>query len=148
MSLKTREIIILVSGFFLFLTDQTLKFLAREVFITNHTILNFLGWHPFQNSGVAFSLPLPNYLTILFTIPILLIVITLLFHFFNNKKTVNIFLGITLIFFGATSNLFDRLLFKTTTDYLIIGAAVINLADILIVTGFLYYLIPNNFFKH
>ena len=47
--------------------------------------------------------------------------------------------GYALIFFGALSNLFDRLLYHHTVDYLLIFTAVINLADVMIVGGFVIY---------
>ncbi len=147
MNNKTRQLIIFIGGFFLFCLDQFVKFLAREIFTTNHTWLNFFGWQPFFNHGVAFSLPLPNLFTIIITAPILIIIILVLFNLFKHPQKIYYFAGLTLIFWGALSNLSDRIIFKTTIDYILIGTGVINISDILIIIGFLFYLLPNKFFK-
>ncbi len=147
MNTKTRQLIIFIGGFFLFCLDRYIKFLSRLVFTSNHLFKNILGWHPFINHGVAFSLPLPNTLTIIFTVPILLIIILVLYYFYKHQTNIHFFIGLTLIFWGAFSNLLDRFTYQATIDYFLIGTGVINLADILIVTGFIFYLLPNKFFK-
>jgi lipoprotein signal peptidase len=134
---KIRPLIIFIGGFFLFILDQIVKQLALNIFIENRLWLNILGWHPFKNSGIAFSLPLPNSLTVLLTIPTLLIILVLLWNFRKHPKHYHYFFGLCLIFWGAASNLFDRIFYKTTIDYFLIGTGVINTADILIIFGFI-----------
>jgi lipoprotein signal peptidase len=134
-------------GFFLFCLDQIIKFLSLRVFTNKFIVLKFFGWNPFQNHGVAFSLPLPNIATILFTIPIILIIAWLLIKYFFRPTHLNFFIGLSFIFWGAMSNLIDRVIYKTTIDYFLIGTGVINLADVLIVAGFIFYLLPHKFFK-
>jgi signal peptidase II len=125
-------IYLFVSGFFLFL-DQILKYFARINSEFNFYIWKkYLGWEYFENVGVAFSLPFPNWLIIILT-PIILLG---LLYFITKKKRKNIFyLGIFLIFAGAISNFIDRVLFGVTIDYLRILTGVINLADVVIVVG-------------
>lgn len=146
MSYKIRHLIIFIGGFFLFCLDQLIKQLSLYIYTSNHLLFGMVGWNPFQNHGVAFSLPLPNILTIAFTVPIIIIIFFLLWHFHQKQNQLRHFISLTLIFWGASSNLLDRFIYKTTIDYYLVGTGVINLADILIVLGFIIYLLPNNFF--
>ncbi len=130
---------LVISGFF-FVLDQVLKFIAR----TNptdryHLIENVLGWEYLGNPGIAFSLPFPNTVLVIGT-PIILI---LLIAYVGKKKHVSkrMFLGANLIFFGAISNLIDRLLFEITVDYIRIVTSVINIADIMIIVGTLFLIL-------
>lgn len=134
---KIRPLIIFIGGFFLFILDQTTKYLALKIFTVNHLWLNILGWHPFKNSGIAFSLPLPNIFTVALTIPTMVIISVFLWRFKSSQKDFYYFSGLCLIFWGAISNLLDRVIYKTTIDYFLIGTGVINLADILIISGFI-----------
>ena len=47
---------------------------------------------------------------------------------------------------GATSNLLDRIIYSQVVDYFLIGTAIINISDILIVGGLAIYLF--NFKSH
>jgi len=101
-----------------------------------------LGWEYWGNSGIAFSIPFPNWLIIILT-PIILFG---LFYFVTRKKRQIIFyLGIFLIFAGAISNFIDRVLFGFTIDYICIFTGVINLADVMIVVGAGIVLLDNYF---
>ena len=124
---------ITISGLFL-LADQFLKFLARSYPDFSFYILpDWLGWEYFLNSGIAFSLPFPSLLLIIFT-P--LIILGLLVFLSKQKSPTKHFtLGILLIIAGAISNLTDRILFGATTDYFRIFTSIINLADMMIITG-------------
>lgn len=129
-----------ISGLFLLL-DRWFKYMSLGAW-SEHVFFNdYLGWLPFQNPGIAFGLPLPYWLTILFTTPFIVIVALILmrglattaetgiFHFSTNA-------ALLLILFGAVSNLIDRLFYHATLDYFLIITTVINLADVMIVTGF------------
>ncbi len=131
-----------MSGFFLFL-DQVLKYLARSnAEFSFYIWRNWLGWEYWGNSGIAFSIPFPNWLIIILT-PIILFG---LFYFVTRKKRQIIFyLGIFLIFAGAISNFIDRVLFGFTIDYICIFTGVINLADVMIVVGAGIVLLDNYF---
>lgn len=137
---KSHSLPLVISGFFLVL-DQILKFLAR----TNptdrlHLIDNLLGWEYYGNPGIAFSLPFPNTLLVIGTPLILLLLVAYL----GKKKEVDnrTFLAACLIFFGAISNLIDRILFELTVDYLRILTSVINIADIMIIVGTILLIFP------
>jgi len=134
-------IYIFVSGFFLLL-DQVLKYFARvNSEFSFYIWKKYLGWEYFENSGVAFSLPFPNWLIIIIT-PIILL--GLLYFLTKKKRPFGVssgrvqsifYLGIFLIFAGAISNFVDRVLFCVTIDYLRVLTGVINLADVMIVVG-------------
>jgi len=135
---KSHTLPLVISGFF-FCLDQVFKWyaFAHQSF---HAFLidNTLGWEYLGNTGVAFSLPFPNTVLIVGT-PILLI---LLLAYAGGKQDMSsrMFLGGSLIFFGALSNLIDRTLYALTIDYIRILTAVINIGDIMIVCGTLFLL--------
>lgn len=102
----------------------------------------FFGWNPFFNDGVAFSLPIPGIIIIIITVPIVLAISYLLGKELRKPEaeiSSRQILGLVCILAGAISNLFDRVAFHTTVDYLRIFTGVINLADGLIVFGFVVY---------
>ena len=120
-------------GGFLFLVDQVLKYLARvNPDFAYYIWKPWFGWEVFLNNGIAFSLPFPNWLIILIT-PVLLL---LLIVWARDKKRGQLFyFGVSLIVAGAVSNFVDRVLWGATIDYLRILTGVINLADVGIVIG-------------
>lgn len=133
-------------GVFL-LIDQLLKWQALYNWNAPKVWRGVLGWQPFLNPGVAFGIPIPSYLVLLFTIPIIAIIIYLSQQQLSrlsptSENRASIFTALLLILTGAVSNLIDRLTFAHTIDYILIFTAVINIADILIVAGFLVYLVP------
>lgn len=140
---KIRWLIISISGFFLLL-DQFLKWQATHNWQEPKFIYQHFGWQPFLNQGIAFSLPIPNWLTIIFTIPIIIIISSLIKAEYNNISRYSAW---SIILSGALSNLIDRLIFHYVIDYLAFFTAAINLADVLIVGGLLIYLINNHFKK-
>lgn len=135
MQTKVRQLIIFIGGFFLFCTDQFLKFLSQNIFSQNHLLYKVLGWNPFLNTGIAFSLPVSTKITIALSVPILFLIAYFLFLDYKKEK-IRVFFGLTLLFFGALSNLLDRIFYDATRDYWLLGTGVINLADIMIVLGF------------
>lgn len=129
---KVYFLLISISGLFLLL-DQFLKYFARTYFINFYLWKPYLGWEYFENSGIAFGLPFPNALLIIFT-PLIILGLFVLIS--KQKKRTNIFiLGVLLIIFGAVSNLIDRIIFASTIDYIRILTSIINLADVMIVAG-------------
>lgn len=130
---------LLLGGFFLLL-DQLFKYLAYTHPETSIYIFKpWLGWEYFENTGIAFGLPLPQAIIRIVT-P--LILVALLFVLYKNKqKSFYYTLGVWLIVFGAISNFIDRVLFSITIDYIRIITSVINIADIMIVVGALSVLL-------
>ncbi len=87
-----------------------------------------------QNYGIAFSLPIPMWLTLIISAAIIAALIKVGFHFWKQKS--EYLIPIVLIFFGAIGNFIDRLINGFTTDYLIfLQLSAINIADILIIAG-------------
>ena len=120
------------SGFLLFL-DQFLKFLARtNPDFTSYVIPRWLGWEYLPNPGIAFSIPLPNWLILIVTPPVLLWLGILLA---KNIKRPLMAIGLVFIIDGAISNYIDRALFGVTIDYLRVVTGVINIADVMIAGG-------------
>ena len=130
-------LITIVSGFFLFL-DQLLKYLSLRSWTDIYLLNHFLGWQPSLNDGIAFSLPMPLMLSIFLTIPIIAIILYL-FNKHSDQFPLNF--ALLLILSGALSNLFDRIVYNHTVDYFLILTAVINIADVMIVSGFAIYLL-------
>ena len=91
---------------------------------------------------MAFSLPVPGLLTISVTVPILFI-----FSYLLGKELVRPapaahlkrLLALVFILTGAISNLADRIMYHETIDYVRIFTGIINVADVLIVLGFVVY---------
>ncbi len=142
MKRKKNHVLLLLTSGFLFFVDQYLKQYARTHQEHHSYIIDpWLGWEYFANPGVAFSIPVPNALLI-FATPLILIAIVV-YVGKKNVITAHQLFGVFLIFFGAVSNLIDRILFEATIDYLRIITAVINIADIMILAGALLLLFRN-----
>ena len=139
---------IFLSVGFLF-CDQFLKWQTLHSWNQTKLIFNNFGWYPFLNPGVAFGIPIPNFIVLSVTFPILIFI---LYTFISKIKQEKILVGgtfskknnyliysLVFIFTGALSNFIDRLRIKHTIDYLLVLTSVINLADLLIVIGFFIY---------
>lgn len=135
---KNRLFISLLGGF-LFCIDQVLKYFARTNQATSFIWRDIVGWEYFENPGIAFSLPVPNLVIVLLT-P--LIIFGLFVWILRNPKMPNKqYLSLSLIIAGAISNFIDRMMLGITVDYLRIYTSIINLADIMIVTGVIILLL-------
>ena len=138
-STKVRWLIVFMCGLFLFL-DQFFKWQVTHAWHKSVSLLPYIKWEPYLNQGAAFGLPIPNWLILLFTLAI----ITLLIIIIKIEKNKQIqFLAWLLIFTGATSNFIDRLFHNYVIDYLAIATGIINIADVLIVSGLGLYLLTN-----
>jgi signal peptidase II len=122
------------------LCDQVTKFLAvwrlkpakMIPVLPNVFHLSFV-----ENTGIAFSLPLPNSIVIELT-PLILLFFFIWFG--RIEKTMHARIGAGLFIAGAVSNYIDRVLFGYTVDYIHVFTGVINLADIAVVVGILFLL--------
>ncbi len=139
---KVRWIIILTSGLFL-LIDRILKWQVFHNWTQPRLIFPHFGWQIFLNKGVAFGLPLSNTLTTIITLPIIGLVLNLLFKELSKKESFSpkLLLAWSLLLSGAISNLLDRIIYSQVIDYFLIGTAVINTGDIMIVGGLVVYLL-------
>ena len=92
-----------------------------------------------KNPGIAFDIKIPLILIILLTGFIVLALVYLAKKEFTACQPRAI--GAIVIIIGALGNAFDRILNGFTTDYIILfGRSVINLSDILIISGTLFLL--------
>lgn len=141
MYLKKARSIIFISGLFL-LVDRLLKWQALGEWSQTRLLNRYFGWQPFFNKGIAFSLAIPYQITLVFSLPIIVLVLYLLIHEWK-KENANIILlsAWSLILGGAISNFFDRIFYKQVIDYFTLGTAVINISDIMIVVGLIFYLL-------
>ncbi len=125
--------IVLLSGFFL-LCDQLLKYIAYTYKNSSYYIIKpWLGWEYFENSGIAFGIPLSQILIRIIT-PLILVAL-IYFLYKKSQKSFYYSFGLWFIIVGAISNFIDRIIFSFTIDYIRIITSVINLADIMIVLG-------------
>ncbi len=131
-----RHTIVIFSGVFYICLDQILKQIARlseshPVYIIDQLI----GWEYFENPGIAFGIPVPQFIVLPLSI---LIVILGLYHLQKIHHTRKQIIGIALITAGAISNLIDRIIYGITIDYIRIFTSILNIADIAIIIGAIF----------
>lgn len=141
-STKIRSQLFIIGGFFLFLLDRVLKYASQTFWSTPKIFWPYFGWNPFINRGIAFGIPIPNLFTVFLTILFLIIIFYLAVQnkIHKQERTTIIFI---LIFFGSLSNFLDRLFFSATLDYWQFATGIINLADVMIVAGFIIFASQN-----
>ena len=128
-----------------FLVDRILKAKALNLEKSLELIPNLLFFDLTKNYFISFSLPLSGpTLNIFIVLLIILLAIYLIFLIIKEKdKKLEIIL-LLFIFFGALSNLIDRLFLGFVVDYLELRYfTVFNLADVMIVIPS-FWLILNN----
>jgi len=114
--------------------DQLLKWLLFTNG-NNYIWRDFLGIQLSTNRGIAFSLPVYGYVSIVISLLLLCFLAWLGWKYFSWRVVWTAF-GMGLIFAGAISNLFDRIFLGFVRDYLRIWFfPVFNLADIMIFMG-------------
>ncbi|OGE77773.1 MAG: hypothetical protein A2751_01820 [Candidatus Doudnabacteria bacterium RIFCSPHIGHO2_01_FULL_46_14] len=101
--------------------DQAIKFFLS---LQNYRIV--------KNSGLPFAINLPGFFDLYFVTLCLVVFISLYLFYFRKTS-----MGFALILGGAFSNLFDRIYFGYVRDFIDIGFATLNLADIMIWVGVL-----------
>ncbi len=139
---KVRGLTILFSSGLFFLIDQIFKYLARShPDFSFYLLPNRLGWEFYTNNGIAFSIPLPSILILTLTPAVLLLLIYITAT--EKNKSPLFFLSLLLIIFGAFSNLIDRIFFQATLDYIRLYSGVINVADIMILSGAVLFVVDS-----
>ena len=131
-----RSAIALITASILAATDGALKYITiKQPFgISEGCLDSILCFSIHKNYGIAFSLPIPMWLTLIFSAIIIAILARLGYQFW--KQGSEYLIPIILIFLGAIGNFIDRIINGFTTDYLIFfNLSAINIADILIVSG-------------
>lgn len=115
---------------FLTFADRYLKYQAQHHhWATN----NLFGLHYFENTGIMAGIAIPVPVILLTSV---LVVLGLLYWI---KQRTELHwkqkLSILAILFGGISNFYDRFTYGFVIDYVKVHNAIINIADILIVTG-------------
>ena len=92
-----------------------------------------------KNFGIAFDIPFKMPVIVFFSIVIGFVLLQTAYK--NRLSKPNIAIPSLMIVIGALGNLFDRLYYGFTVDYLIFfGTSAINISDIIIVSGVLLLL--------
>jgi len=136
-------IVLGLSGLAIFVVDRFFKYQAVHDW-SGVWANKYLGWYPYFNRGIGFGLPVPSAATISLTMIILFLIVFLFYKQVLSNGIRYKVLGISsllLIFVGALSNLIDRIFFGYVVDYFFVLTGYINLADIMIVSGFIIYII-------
>ncbi|PIZ98976.1 MAG: signal peptidase II [Candidatus Komeilibacteria bacterium CG_4_10_14_0_2_um_filter_37_10] len=93
------------------------------------------SWEKNFNDGIAFSIPLPNILSVILSFLIIIVLLDILLVKFQSSQPTTI-IALQLIIAGAISNFIDRLIWGQVIDYwLLLFFPIFNLADLLIITG-------------
>ena len=138
--MKHRERVWVILFLGLFLLDRLLKRAALSGFETEF-IPGLLKFELFRNSGIAFSLPFSGPLVWILSVGILAAVSVMAAREFREKRYA-LAGAFGLFVFGACSNLFDRVVYGFTVDYLIIlQRSAVNVADGMIVAGALWLIL-------
>ncbi len=124
--------------------DEWIKAFALTNFpdestLTNPSILN-LAIH--KNWGLAFDIPFRREFILLISLVIGYFLVDMIIK--NVKAHPKIAFSSALILIGAVGNVFDRIFYGFTVDYLIFfGRSALNLSDLLIVLGVVLLLISS-----
>ena len=133
---KIKYILINLVAIILFSLDIYLKKIfsasfGREYFIFSDWIKLVYAYNP----GVAFGIHVDYYFILIFYIIAIPILIRFLFLQYKKNNVINV-AAVTLVLFGALSNLLDRIFLGGVVDYLNIKYwGILNIADALIVVG-------------
>lgn len=103
-----------------------------------------------ENKGIAFSMFSESQNTVvLIVIPLLLIIGLFVFMLKEKDKYTKIFtISILMIIAGGISNLIDRIMYKSVTDFFDLkGFAIFNMADVFAVLGCIFLVISIFFFE-
>lgn len=133
---------LVIGCLFLFIGDR----LAKNVLIKNPFSENFdfsqgvilnpiISFKLQFNSGIAFSIPLPNILSMFVSLLVFIIILHLLFGAIK-KHRYTLATALMLVNTGAASNLLDRFKYGGVIDFISVGFwPTFNLADCYIVIG-------------
>ena len=137
--MKHRERVWIAVFLGLFLLDRLVKRLALAGY-EREFVPGVLKFELFRNSGIAFSLPFSGPLVWILSVGILAAVSLMAAKEFRAKRYA-LAGAFGLFVFGACSNLFDRVVYGFTVDYLIFfERSAVNVADGMIVAGALWLL--------
>lgn len=118
--------------------DQLSKWWFRTEFSGPWELWPEIGFRVSENTGIAFSLPVPTWVTIPLTLFVILYLAYLLWRTPQRRLTV---FGLGLVLAGAIGNLIDRILYGGVTDFIsVYEFPVFNFADAFITVGVVVYI--------
>jgi signal peptidase II len=120
----------------LVLVDEWIKYLALERLPSEGDLLNpgILELAIHQNFGIAFNIPFK--MPIIIAVSILIGIALIHSGWKNRNLHPDITFSSFLIVLGAIGNLYDRIIYGFTVDYLILfGRSAINISDCIIIAG-------------
>ncbi len=129
--------------------DEWLKYLALERLPNEGSLLEpgIIDFAIHKNYGIAFDIPFRLEFTVLFSIIIGYFLVRIAYK--NLKRNPDLSLACGVIIVGALGNLFDRLYYGFTVDYIILlGRSAINISDVMIVLGAVMLLMSSRRKKH
>lgn len=133
----TRPQLTYVTAALLFAADRICKSAALGGTVAGTDLVSF---RLFMNSGIAFSIPLPDAVFWPFAVIVLSVLVVLFVSGARKRAITASFLA--MIILGAVSNLIDRVTEGGTVDYLIFfGRSAVNIADGMILAGVLAILL-------
>ncbi len=140
--------ILLVAIIFL---DQVIKILVRHNMALGQSvqiISDFFSIKYIENDGMAFGMLSGNRLFLIVVPIIALVVIYLLWLKYKERFRPIFSISVMMILAGGASNIFDRIMFGSVTDYLSFkGFAIFNFADISATLGCVLLCISIWFFE-
>jgi len=116
--------------------DEAIKFFALGHFPDEHSLVDpgsfALAIH--KNWGIAFDIPFKMHLIVIVSAIIGIALLWVAYKNFRQKPTVAF--SAVMIVLGAIGNMYDRVAYGFTVDYLILfGRSAINISDVVIVAG-------------
>jgi len=128
-----------------FLGDRLLKGLALRLEAPKELISNFFLFNLTKNYFISFSLPLSGpILNVFIIILVILLALYIIFLLFKEKDRKLEIILLLFIFFGALSNLIDRLSLGFVVDYLELRYfTAFNIADVMITIPSFWLILKN-----
>ncbi|MFA5829029.1 MAG: signal peptidase II [Candidatus Gracilibacteria bacterium] len=121
-----------VSGGFLVILDQFLKWTAQMYWQKPFFLLPGISLRYEQNTGIAWSIPLPYTILIILNLVLIVILPFFIANYFNLRLP-KAQIIMSMIMAGAFGNIIDRLFRGYVIDYISVGSfPVFNLADSLL----------------
>ena len=133
--------------------DQISKIIVRHSMVLHESfplIGDLLKITYFENKGVAFSMFAESQNKLVLIVIPVVVMVGLLIFYRQAKQNYNSLFGISvmMIIAGGFSNLIDRVIFKSVTDFIDLkGFAIFNVADIFAVVGCIFLVISILFFE-
>lgn len=124
----------------IFAFDRALKWYTLHS-LTNEGVSWIPGWlglERYNNTGIAFSLPVDRMIVLIAT---LVVVIGLVQNILRHHPSKRMLVALTFLVLGAASNFYDRLAYGYVLDYLRLGPlSLVNIADGMVIVGILLLL--------